>query len=187
MDKALQIFHYSEEPNIAEFVPRKHAARPDEEARVWAIDNAHAPLYFFPRHCPRAAFWSLATTTEADARELMGYTDARIVCAMEWAWIERSQNTTLYEYEMPPDAFAPLSTPGSPEDHGVYVAREAVKPRAVRPVGDLLTRFAHRPDVELRLTPSLWPLYDRLLSSSLHYSFIRFSHALPRQKELPVL
>lgn len=187
MDATFQIFHYSEQPNLAEFVPRKHAQRPDEEARVWAIDAVHAPLYFFPRNCPRAAFWTLPTTTPADARELMACTDAKIVCAMEWAWLERLQSTLLYEYEMPPEAFAPLNVPGSPEDHGVYVSRETVTPIAVRPLGDLLARFAQRPDVELRLTPLLWPLYDRLLQSSLHYSFIRFSHALPAQKEPSVL
>ncbi len=176
------VFHYSEEPNITSFAPRKHKARPDEEARVWAIDGLHAPLYFFPRDCPRAAFWALADSSPSDVRELLGTTDARFVLALEWAWLVKSQSATLYEYELPIDSFARLNPPGSPEDHGVWISRKTVAPLTVRPVGDLLTRFAERPDVELRFVPSLWPLYDRLLSSSLHFSFIRFAHALPRPK-----
>lgn len=194
MDTLPSLFHYSHDRNIRQFEPRSHKARISEEPRVWAIDHAHVPLYFFPRSCPRAAFWVMGATTPGEVAEFRGQTDARIVLAMEWAWLEQLQNTALYEYELPPDAFAPLNPPGSPEAHGVYVSRETVTPVAVRPAGDLLARFAQRPDVELRLTPSLWPLYDRLLQTTLHYSFIRFANALPRpkgeatagcQKELP--
>ena len=117
-------FHYSENPDITEFVPRPHVSRPHEPARVWAIDARHAPLYFFPRNCPRAAFWALPTTTHADSEAFLAHTDAQIVLTVEAAWLEAMQTTLLYEYEMPPDAFAPLNAPGSPEDHGVYVARK---------------------------------------------------------------
>ena len=176
------VFHYSEAPNIELFAPRKHQARPDEDARVWAIDALHAPLYFFPRDCPRAAFWTLKDSSPNDVRELLGQTDARFVLALEWAWLAKLQTTTLYEYEIPIETFTPLNPPGSPEDHGVWISGETVTPLTIRPVGDLLARFAQRPDVELRFVPSLWPLYDRLLASSLHFSFIRFAHALPRPK-----
>ena len=179
-----RLFHYSENPSIAEFVPRHHAARPHEEARVWAINAAFAPLYWFPRNCSRAAFWALPTTTPEDAQTFLSQTDAKIVLAIEAAWLMRVQNTVLYEYEMPPEPFAPLDAPDSPPYHGVYVSLQTVAPLATRPVGDLLARIAERRDIELRVTPSLWPLYDALLVSSLHYSFIRMAHAAPRPKTM---
>ena len=179
--KAVRLFHYSEEPDIAEFVPRLHVARPDE-ARVWAIDEAFAPLYYFGRSCPRAAFWALPTSTPEDANRFLGQTAAKIVVAIESSWLAPLQNTVLYEYEFPTKQFAPLDAPQSPAYHGVHIARETVRPLSVRPMGDLLALLAGRPDVELRVTPSLWPLYDVLLASSLHYSFVRFSFAQPRPK-----
>ena len=73
----MEVFHFSEEPDIRVFVPRPPPARAPglpsspapvaEDARVvWAIDGWHAPLYYFPRDCPRVMIWSLPTTTDAD-------------------------------------------------------------------------------------------------------------------------
>ncbi|MGV3489112.1 MAG: DUF6886 family protein [Tuberibacillus sp.] len=43
--------------NITHFEPRQPQSFPDQPPLVWAIDEEHAPLYFFPRDCPRVAFW----------------------------------------------------------------------------------------------------------------------------------
>jgi len=59
-----------------------------------------------------------------------------------------------------------------------YVSRQPVRPLAVRRVDDLLGELAGR-DVELRITPSLWPLQDAVLASSLAFSFIRMGNARP--------
>ncbi len=43
------------------------------------------------------------------------------------------------------------------------------------PIAELLKR-----GVELRFVPSLWPLRDAVVASSLQYSLIRMHNALPR-------
>jgi hypothetical protein len=164
------LWHFSEEPDIRAFVPRPTASNPDSEPLVWAIDDAHAPLYFFPRDCPRVAFWALPTSTPEDIDRLLGVTAARMVIAVEAAWLERIRACALYAFRLPGDAFVSLS------DHGAHVSRETITPLSVEPVGDLLARLAER-DVELRVTPSLWPLRSVLLSATLHYSMIRMRHA----------
>ena len=49
----MNLFHFSEDPSIARFEPRSRSDDPDELPFVWAIDEEHAPHYYFPRDCPR--------------------------------------------------------------------------------------------------------------------------------------
>jgi len=44
---------------------------------------------------------------------------------------------------------------------------------------DALAELTHR-DVELRVTPSLWPLRDAVVASTLQFSLIRMRNATPR-------
>jgi hypothetical protein len=166
------LFHYSEEPDIRVFAPRPVASNPESEPLVWAIDAAHSPLYFFPRDCPRVAYWALPTSTPEDIERFLGHTAARWVIAIEGAWLERIRTTQVYAYRLPPDTFVSL------RDHGCHVSRETVTPFSVEPVGDLLTRLRDA-GVELRITPSLWPLRSALLDATLHFSMIRMRNATP--------
>ncbi len=168
------LYHFSEEANIATFVPRTIASRPELSAAVWAIDDEHAPLYWLPRECPRVAFWALPTSTPEDRARFLGQTAARMVLAIEAGWLDRVRATTLFAYHLPGESFE--ATEG--EGPGYRIARVAVTPHRVEPVGDLLARIATR-GVELRLTPSLWPLYHALLPATLHYSMIRMRNARP--------
>ncbi|GAB4466443.1 MAG: hypothetical protein OHK0029_37770 [Armatimonadaceae bacterium] len=169
------VYHFSEEGTIREFVPRPVASNPESEPLVWTIDNAHAWLYFFPRDCPRVAYWALPNTTPQDKERYFADTTARYVVAMESGWLERMQATVLYRYAFRSQEFVSL------RDHGCHVTRETVAPASVEPVGDLLTALAARTDVELRITPSLWKLWEGIVSSSLHYSGIRLRNAQPRR------
>jgi hypothetical protein len=166
------LYHFSEEPDIEVFVPRPVRAAPDSEPLVWAIDLWHAPLYYLPRDCPRAAWWALPTTTDADRDRWLGDTAARIVIAIESGWLQRIRACRLYAYRFDAAGFIALL------DHGVHVSRETLRPLSVDPVGDLLQRLTEA-NVELRLTPSLWPLHSRLTPTTLHWSFIRMRNALP--------
>ncbi len=168
------LYHFSEERDIATFAPRTISSRPELSAAVWAIDDEHAPLYWLPRDCPRIAFWALSTSTPEDRARFLGETAARMVIAIEAAWLDRVRQTTLFAYHLPSESF------GVPEGEGpgYRISRETVTPQRVEPVGDLLRRIAAR-GVELRLTPSLWPLYHALLPATLHYSMIRMRNALP--------
>jgi hypothetical protein len=53
------LYHFSEDPTITRFDPRPHPSHPALPPAVWAIDRERAPMYFFPRDCPRIAFYRL--------------------------------------------------------------------------------------------------------------------------------
>ena len=168
------LYHFSEEGDIARFTPRTLATRPGLPAAVWAIDEAHAPLYWLPRDCPRVAFWALPTSTAEDRARFLGQTAARMVLAIEAGWLDRVRQAKLFAYHLPGESF------GMPEEGGpgYRISRTAVTPLRVEPVGDLIGRILGR-GIELRLTPSLWPLYHALLPATLHYSMIRMRNATP--------
>jgi hypothetical protein len=128
---------------------------------------------FFPRDCPRALFWATPTSTPEDVARFFGHTAAKWVAAIEGAWLERMQTTPLFVYRFSPETFAPLQN-----DAWMYVSREAVTPLSVEPVGDLMARLRDA-NVELRITPSLWPLWHAVVASSLHFSGIRLRNAQP--------
>jgi hypothetical protein len=64
------------------------------------------------------------------------------------------------------------------------VARQAVEPVRVEPVGDLLAAHAAA-GVELRIMPSLWTLYEAVIASTLQFSIIRWRNAAPRPEGVP--
>jgi hypothetical protein len=68
------------------------------------------------------------------------------------------------------------AAPFEPRDDadGHWVSRRAVEPLGVERVGDLLARHAEA-GIELRVTPSLWPLHD-----ALRFSIVRMANAAPR-------
>jgi hypothetical protein len=168
------LYHFSEEAEITRFEPRLHPSHPGKLPAVWAIDDSRAPIYFFPRDCPRVCAWKIDGSTEEDVRRFLGSPDVRMMIAIEGRWLEKLRTTQLYVYHLPHETF-------SMEDHGAgyFTSRETVTPVKVEPVGDLLTRLVDA-GVELRLTPNLWPLHDALPESTLHFSMIRMRHALPR-------
>jgi hypothetical protein len=179
------LYHFSEDPAIEAFHPRPapwrgpHSAplTPDEarDRLVWAIDEEHAPLYWFPRDCPRVAYWPLPTSTPGDVARFLGHTNARWVIAIEGAWLERVRQARLYAYRLPGDTFQPQGSHGGP---GYYLSRESVTPLSVEPVGDLLARHVAA-NIELRITPSLWPLRHALIPATLHFSMVRMRNAQP--------
>jgi hypothetical protein len=179
------LYHFSEDPTIEVFHPRPAPERgalsaplTAEEARdrlVWAIDEENAPLYWFPRDCPRVAYWAVPASTPEDIDRFFGHTTARWVVAIEGAWLERMRQTQLYAYHLPGDTFQPQGSHGGP---GYYLSRLTIEPLKVEPVGDLLARHVAA-GIELRITPSLWPLRHALLSASLYFSMVRMRNAQP--------
>lgn len=171
----MQLYHFSEEPDIASFEP--HAARTsaENEALVWAIDEWHAPMYYFPRQCPRACFWPGDQTSDADRERWFGGVEARMVIAVEAAWLERIRSTALHRYTMPTESFSLQDGPA-----GHWVSREHVVPLGAEPMGDLLAALADA-GVELRVTPRLMELWRRVIESTLTYSGTRLRNAKGRE------
>ena len=167
----LTLFHFSEDPAIARFEPLPPPAGQDMPPVVWAIDAWHTPMYYFPRDCPRACFWPGERTIADDRERWFGGVDAKMVIAVEAAWLERIRTTALYRYAMP-DATFVLNDATA----GHYVSHDPVVPLSVEPVGDLLTALADA-SVELRITPTLVALWQRVITSTLEFSGTRLRNA----------
>lgn len=167
----LTLFHFSEDPAIAQFEPLPPPAGQDMPPVVWAIDAWHAPMYYFPRDCPRACFWPGERTSADDRERWFGGVDAKMVIAVEAAWLERIRATTLYRYAMPGATFVLNDATA-----GHCVSHDPVVPLSVEPVGDLLTALADA-SVELRITPTLVELWQRVIISTLEFSGTRLRNA----------
>ena len=147
------LWHFSEDPTIEVFVPHHHELHELHEELVWAVDEAHAWLYWFPRDCPRVCWLE----------------DETRIAAIETAWLERLRSTQLFAYKLPPETFGPWDK--------FFVSRETVVPIGVTEVGDLLDR--HRSaGIELRVVASLFPLWDTVRETAVDFSGIRLRNAV---------
>ena len=81
------------------------------------------------------------------------------------------RDVRLYAYRMPPEPFDIV------EDGRFYIASTPVDAIERVEVGDLLARHAAA-GIELRIAPSLYPLWDRVIESSLDFSGIRLRNAV---------
>jgi hypothetical protein len=165
------LFHFSEDPNITVFRPHVPEHRPEVPPTVWAIDEWHAPMYYFPRQCPRACFWPGPSTTESDRQRWFTGVAAKMVIAIESEWLARVREATLYRYTMPEEPFTPHG-----DASGHASTSETVHPLAVEPVGDLLNALSEA-NVELRITPRLYELWQAVIQSTLEFSGTRLRNA----------
>jgi hypothetical protein len=159
----LTLWHFSEDPSLGRFVAR--------DGRVWAIDERNSWLYWFPRDCPRACFWAVDTTTNDDVELWLDADRTRRVAVIENQWLERLRTTQLYAYRMPREPFDLV------EDDRFYIAATTVDALERVEVGDLLARHADA-GIEVRIAPSLYPLWDRVTATTLDFSGIRLRNAV---------
>ncbi|MBC8141153.1 MAG: hypothetical protein H7Y38_06905 [Armatimonadetes bacterium] len=168
------LLHFSEDPAITRFEPTvAPGSAMSAEPCVWAIAPERAPLYLFPRDCPRIGYWAKPTTSASDRYRFLSQTGARRVLVVESAWVSTLCSCELFAYRLPPDLFMPTGM------DGYYTSKIAVTPLSVVPVGDLLEAIT-ADNNELRITPSLWELHDALQDSTLHFSTLRMRYAAPR-------
>ena len=164
------LFHVSEQPDIEIFEPRwsETAGR----KVVWAIDVDHLRNYLLPRECPRVTYYAGPQTVSADVKKFLGKSEA--VIAVESGWFERLRSCRLYCYHLPADSFE-----CSDECAGYFVSSLPVVPARVEVFGDLILHLLKR-GVELRFVPTLWPLHDAVIASTLRFSMIRMRNAQAR-------
>ncbi|HEY4608879.1 MAG TPA: hypothetical protein VIH06_06735 [Ilumatobacteraceae bacterium] len=167
------LYHFSEDPSIERFVPHVPRTNPTHRAAVWAIDYERAPLYWFPRDCPRVTIWPF-DDVQLTAFRSRFTTSARRLHAIESGWYERMCKAQVYRYEFDADGFEPWE-----QANGQWISDREVVPSAVEPVGDLIDAH-HSAGIELRLTPSLWPLHDVALERQFDFSVVRMHNAQPR-------
>ena len=170
---ARHVYHFSEDPGIRRFTPHVPPTNPGHRPAVWAIDGRHAPLYWFPRDCPRVTAWP-RTADEASAFRSVFLTDASRVHAIELDWLGRVRTTSLYRYAFDAADFEPWA-----DASGQWISERALEPIEMTAVGDLLAAHASA-DIELRLCRSLWPLHDVAVLGPWDFSIARMGNAQPR-------
>jgi hypothetical protein len=175
------LWHFSEDPDLDEFVPRTTPRAPSqtpaEPALVWAVDTRHAPMFWFPRDCPRGRIWTTSTTTPADRERFFGQSDAGRIHVIEADWLDRVRACRLYAYRLPAEPFGPH------EVGGYWVSEERVRAVDRVEVDDLLGRHA-RAGIELRVTPSVWPFWRQVAESTVGFSGSRLRNAAPHPLRL---
>ena len=165
------LWHASEDPSIEIFHPHRAPTASVDEKLVWAVDDEHVPAYWFPRDCPRATFWIGEKTTPADAAWLNG---VRRVHVIEWRWWDRFRAARVHLYVMPSRSFSLHNA-----DAGYYISRESVTPVGQVLIDDVVRKHMEA-GIELRVTDDLWPLWQRVIASTLCFSGIRLRNARPR-------
>jgi hypothetical protein len=167
------VYHFSEDAAIERFVPHVPPTNPNVGAHVWAIDADHAPLYWFPRQCPRVTVWARDAVEQARLTSLFGAGGRRLHWA-EQVWLPRIRAVELFAYEFDATPFVPW-----PTAEGQWVTDSEVAARSVGPVGDCVAR--HRDaGIELRLVDDLWPHVDAVVASGLPFSIVRIRNAASR-------
>jgi hypothetical protein len=170
------VFHFSEDPNITQFIP--HVARTAEDRRplVWAVGEDREPDYWFPRQCPRAMAWTVPDTTDDDRRYVLGPGAGSRVHAIEYAWIGRLTTCQLYRYALPAQSFR-LSEGEVPH---AYVSDRAVDPLGPPEALPPLLALHERAGIQLLVLENLWPWWDEVTATTLGHSGIRLANARPR-------
>ncbi len=169
-----RLYHFSEDPSIERFVPHVPVTNPHQPPSVWAIDEVHAPLYWFPRDCPRVTAWP-RDGVERGEFEAAFCTGASRVHVIESSWLDALRTAALYRYTLPGTSFVPWA-----EASGQWVSAVDVAPLDVQPLGDLLALHATA-GIELRIVPDLWPIHDLAISDRWDFSIVRMRNARPRR------
>jgi hypothetical protein len=167
------LWHFSEDPSLSQFRPRVPATNPAAPPQVWAVDTRHAPMFWFPRDCPRGCIWPQTATTPEDRERFFGQSGSGRVHVIESAWLERMSACRLYAYRLPAGAFRPHESVG-----GYWVAGEPVTATEQVIIDDLAGRHAAA-RIELRITPSIWPFWRRVAGSTVGFSGSRLRNAAP--------
>jgi uncharacterized protein DUF6886 len=165
------MFHVSEEAGIERFEPRWSEVA--GQSVVWAVDADHLHNYLLPRECPRVTFYAGPQTSMVDIERFLG--KSRAVVAIESGWFENVRSSRLFCYRFPAATFECFD-----QCAGYFVSKLAVVPERVDVLDDIIPELLKR-GVELRFVPSLWPLRDAVVASTLQFSLIRMRNAKPRK------
>ena len=152
-----ELLHFSEDPSIREFVPHVAATARQREAYVWTVDALNSPCYWFPRQCPRVCSWAAGMPR---------------VHAIEEAWTDAMEATTLYAYRFAAEDFEPFG-----ERPHAHVTTRPVTPLGPPvEVGDLVRLHeVHR--IELVVLPALEEHFAQVRRRGLEFSAIRMGNA----------
>lgn len=172
----MRLFHVSEESNISIFTPRlpERSDLDQTIGLVWAIDEMRLPNFLTPRNCPRVAYHVCNTTSEFDKLEFLSSSSQTHAVVIEGRWYQILKSTTLYLYEFDPAGFELID-----DIAGYYISKVAQKPKEKYIINDLLEELVNR-NIEIRIVDNLWPIADKIKTSTLNWSLCRMAFAQPR-------
>ena len=173
------LWHFSENPALGSFAPHTPATNPHDPPLVWAVDTRHAPMFWFPRDCPRGCIWLASKTTAADRDRFFGLSDTNRIHVIEADWLDRMRACRLYAYRLPTAPFRPHHV------GGYWVADQQVDAIERVDLDDLLGQHV-RAGIELRITRSIWPFWRQVTSSTVAFSGSRLHNSSARPDRLPV-
>jgi Family of unknown function (DUF6886) len=173
---AFALWHFSEDPSLGRFLPRSPGSDPQAPPLVWAVDTRHAPMFWFPRDCPRGCIWPVSGTTSEDRERFFGQSGTDRVHVIEAGWLARVRACRLYAYQVPSGPFRPHQV------GGYWVTGEPVEAIERVTVDDLLGQHADA-GIELRIAPSIWPFWRRVSSSTTAFSGCRLRNAAPHPQQ----
>ena len=93
--------------------------------------------------------------------------------AIEESWLDRMRTAAVFAYRLSEEHFEP-----HPEVGGYWISRAAVEPIETELLDDLVGRH-RRAEIELRVLPNLWPLWNDVVASTLEFSGMRLRNAEP--------
>ena len=181
---ANRLFHFSDDPGIATFVPRPVRTPVDRSVGqewlngplVWAIDEAHSALYLFPRDCPRIVISRSDDSSAADIDRYWRGSSKPMLAFVEAGWVERIQCAKLYRYTFKRKGFIDLG------DVGMHVTDREVTPTEVTVLSNLFDALTVS-GVEVRAVPDLSGLKNAW-DSTLQVSGIRLRNAVNWDRDL---
>jgi len=172
----LRLFHFSDRGDIAVFEPRPPERHPEAESFVYAINSWHAPLYLFPRDCPRIGVWPVETTLDKDISAFRDLTSARMRLLIDSSFERSWREKELFRYEFDPaDGFIDC------QDHGVWVSRSVVAAQSVVRLTNLPSCIEDegiQVEIVASLAESASEFYDfeaKQFRTSLHVSMVRMA------------
>jgi hypothetical protein len=142
-----RLFHFSEDPAIEVFEPRPvrvPSARPGGRdwlngPLVWAIEEARAAMYLFPRDCPRILLWPTDASTAEDQARFWQGSASRMIAYVEEAWLDAIAKATICRYDLPLETFQSL------DDAGMWVSHAPVTPTRMEIISELSSNCAPSP------------------------------------------
>jgi len=118
--------------------------------------------------------YHVGINTRADDIDIFFSSGARHVVAIEHGWFSIIASAKLYLYE-----FDPINFHLQDDTAGYYISHHTERPIDIIEIRDLFGALFER-DVEVRILNRLWDLRDKVLVSSLNWSFCRMGNARPR-------
>jgi len=166
------LFHFSENSNIAQFIPRPSKKVWGGRPYVWAVHASTSANYLFPRNCPRisiAASKKLPIQAYIPPSTLNSPTH---IIFIEESWLPLVQTCTLYRYQFSPHNFSLIDA-----NAGYYVSKQPVIPIKQTKISNCIHALAaHKVQLVVCNLTTLKNIRHIVIQKMRHFSIIKWSN-----------